>query len=69
VEEQTVTTNEIGRSVSEAAQGVDEIAKNISGVAVSAKRTTKGTGHTKAASVELSQMAARLQASVSKFTF
>ena len=69
VEEQTVTTNEIGRSVSEAAQGVDEIAKNISGVALSAKRTTKGTGHTKAASVELSQMAARLQASVSKFTF
>jgi methyl-accepting chemotaxis protein len=69
VEEQTVTTNEIGRSVSEAAQGVDEIAKNISGVAVSAKRTTKGVGDTKAASVELSRMAARLQASVSKFTF
>ena len=37
VEEQTVTTNEIGRSVTEAAQGVNNIAKNISGVATSAK--------------------------------
>jgi len=29
--------NEIGRSVTEAAQGVNDIAKNISGVATSAK--------------------------------
>ncbi len=42
VEEQTVTTNEIGRSVVEAAKGVGEIAKNISGVAVAAKNTTQG---------------------------
>lgn len=69
VEEQTVTTNEIGRSVTEAAQGVNEIAKNIGGVATSAKNTTQGANDTKTASVELSQMAARLQASVAKFTF
>jgi len=69
VEEQTVTTNEIGRSVTEAAQGVNEIAKNISGVATSAKSTTQGANDTKTASVDLSQMAARLQASVSKYTF
>jgi len=69
VEEQTVTTNEIGRSVTEAAQGVNEIAKNIGGVATSAKNTTQGANDTKTASIELSQMAARLQASVSKFTF
>ena len=69
VEEQTVTTNEIGRSVTEAAQGVNEIAKNIGGVAVSAKHTTQGANDTKTAAVELSQMAARLQAAVSKFTF
>jgi methyl-accepting chemotaxis protein len=69
VEEQTVTTNEIGRSVTEAAQGVTEIAKNIGGVATSAKNTTQGANDTKTASIELSQMAARLQASVSKFTF
>ncbi|MGA3049656.1 MAG: methyl-accepting chemotaxis protein [Terracidiphilus sp.] len=69
VEEQTVTTNDIGRSVSEAAQGVTEIAKNINGVATSARNTTQGANDTKAASLELSSMAARLQASVSKFTY
>ena len=69
VEEQTVTTNEIGRSVTEAAQGVNDIAKNISGVATAAKNTTQGANDTKTASLELSEMAARLQASVAKFTF
>jgi methyl-accepting chemotaxis protein len=69
VEEQTVTTNEIGRSVTEAAQGVNDISKNIAGVATSARNTTQGANDTKTASLELSKMAARLQASVSKFTF
>jgi methyl-accepting chemotaxis protein len=64
-----VTTNEIGRSVTEAAQGVNDISKNIAGVATSAKSTTQGANDTKTASSELSQMAARLQASVSRFTF
>jgi methyl-accepting chemotaxis protein len=69
VEEQTATTNEIGRSVNEAAQGVNDIAKNISGVATAARNTTQGANDTKTASLELSEMAARLQAAVSKFTF
>ena len=69
VEEQTVTTNEIGRSVTEAAQGVNDISKNIAGVATSAKNTTQGANDTKTASLELSKMAALLQASVAKFTF
>jgi len=69
VEEQTVTTNEIGRSVTEASQGVNDIAKNIAGVATSAKNTTQGANDTKTASLELSKMAAVLQASVAKFTF
>jgi methyl-accepting chemotaxis protein len=69
VEEQTATTNEIGRSVNEAAQGVNEIAKNIGGVATAARNTTKGANDTKAASLQLSEMAARLQAAVAKFTF
>lgn len=69
VEEQTVTTNEIGRSVTEAAQGVNEISKNISGVATAAMNTTHGANDTQSASLELSEMAARLQASVSKFSF
>jgi len=69
VEEQTVTTNEIGRSVTEAAKGVGEIAKNIGGVAVAAKDTTKGASDTQKASQELSRMASRLQTSVSKYTY
>jgi methyl-accepting chemotaxis protein len=69
VEEQTVTTNEIGRSVSEAAQGVNDIAKNIGGVATAARNTTHGANDTRTASLELSEMAARLQASVSKYSF
>lgn len=69
VEEQTVTTNEIGRSVTEAAKGVDDISKNVGGVAVAAKNTTQGANDTQKASQELSQMAARLQGVISKFTF
>jgi methyl-accepting chemotaxis protein len=68
VEEQTVTTNEIGRSVTEAAQGVGNIAKNIGGVAVAAKNTTQGANDTEKASQELSRMAAQLQKVVSQFT-
>jgi methyl-accepting chemotaxis protein len=69
VEEQTVTTNEIGRSVSEAAQGIEDVAKNIGEVAVSAKHTKRGVGDTNSACLELSQIASRLQASVSAFKF
>jgi methyl-accepting chemotaxis protein len=69
VEEQSMTTNEIGRSVTEAAQGVNDISKNIAGVATSAKNTTQGANDTRTASLELSQMAARLQTSVARFTF
>jgi methyl-accepting chemotaxis protein len=69
VEEQTATTNEIGRSVNEAAQGVNDIAKNIGGVATAARHTTQGANDTKTASLQLSEMAARLQAAVAKFTF
>ena len=69
VEEQTVTTNEIGRSVTEAAKGVNDIARNIGGVATAARSTTQGANDTKTASLELSEMAARLQAAISRFTF
>ena len=68
VEEQTVTTKEIGRSVTEAAKGVSDIAKNIGGVAVAAKNTTQGANDTQKASQELSRMAAGLQKVVSQFS-
>jgi methyl-accepting chemotaxis protein len=69
VEEQTVTTNEINRSMAEASKGVADITKNITGVALAAKDTTQGANNSQKAAQELSRMAARLQAVVSRFTF
>jgi methyl-accepting chemotaxis protein len=69
VEQQTVTTNEINRSMAEAAKGVGDITKNISGVAVAARDTTQGANNSQKAAQELSQMATRLQQAVSRFTF
>jgi methyl-accepting chemotaxis protein len=69
VEEQTVTTNEINRSMAEASKGVGDITKNITGVAVAAKETTQGAKDTQKASRELSEMAGRLQAAVARFSF
>jgi methyl-accepting chemotaxis protein len=69
VDEQTATTCEIGRSVAEAAKGSVEIAANISGVAQAVQGTTLGANDTLAASIELSRMAARMQALVARFTY
>ena len=64
VEEQTATTNEIGRNIVEAAKGAGEIAKNISGVAAAARSTTSGATNTQAAARALNQMAEQLQSLV-----
>jgi len=69
VEEQTVTTNEIGRNITEAARGSSDIAGNIAGVASAAKNTTQGAGETWKASQELSRMAANLQMTLGKYRF
>ena len=67
VEEQTVTTNEIGRNVAEAARGTSDIAKNISGVAQAAQNTTQGASDSQKASSSLAAMASQLQSIVGKF--
>jgi len=69
VEEQTVTTKEISRSMGEAAKGVEDIAKNIVDAASATKDTTRGAGDTNKASEELSRMASKMEAFMSKFTF
>jgi methyl-accepting chemotaxis protein len=66
VEEQTATTTEIGRNVTEAARGTGEIAKNISGVAMAAQSTTAGALDTQKASRALGEMAAELQSLVGR---
>jgi methyl-accepting chemotaxis protein len=61
VEEQTATTTEIGRNVTEAAMGTNEIASSIAGVAKSAQLTTAGAADTQTSARSLAEMAARLQ--------
>jgi methyl-accepting chemotaxis protein len=67
VEEQSATTNEMNRSVTEAATGSAEIASNISGVASAAQATTEGVGDAQRAVAELTRMSSELQTLVSRF--
>jgi methyl-accepting chemotaxis protein len=67
VKEQTVTTTEINRYVTEAASGTEDIARNIAGVASAAHDTTRGASETQNAARDLSEMAAQLQSLVGKF--
>ena len=69
VEEQTATTNEMSRSVQEAASGSTEIAGNITGVSAAAESTTQALGQTRTAVDELSRMAADLRSTVGRFTY
>ncbi|HXE57019.1 MAG TPA: methyl-accepting chemotaxis protein, partial [Gemmatimonadales bacterium] len=69
VEEQTVTTNEIGRNVTEAAQGSGEISRNIGGVAQAAQSTTEGAANSQQAAAGLARMAAELQELVNGFRY
>lgn len=61
VEEQTATTAEIGRNVTEAAMGSGDISNSIAGVAHSAELTLTGAAQTQTAARSLSEMAAHLQ--------
>jgi hypothetical protein len=60
VEEQTVTTTEIGRNVQEAAKGAGEIANNIAGVAAAAKGTAEGAQKVHRSSQAVSEMSSAL---------
>ncbi|MEU4235750.1 methyl-accepting chemotaxis protein [Actinoplanes sp. NPDC026619] len=67
VEEQTATTAEMNRSVSEASSGTVAIAQNITGVAAAAQRTSHGVSETQEATAELSRMSTELSRLVSTF--
>jgi methyl-accepting chemotaxis protein len=69
VEEQTATTNEIARNISDVAKGNEEITRNVTGVAQAAKSTTEGAEYTNKAAGELAGLAATLQNLVSQFEF
>jgi len=67
VEEQTVTTNEINRTLSEASSGVGEISSNIAGVAAAARNVSQGAAETQTAARMLSDLATELQAQVAQY--
>jgi methyl-accepting chemotaxis protein len=69
VEEQTATTNEMNRSVGEAATGTGQIADNIEAVASVARSTTEHVGAAQEAADELAGVSRRLQELVSGFRF
>ena len=69
VEEQTSTTNEISRNVSEAARGSAEISSNISAVAEAAQNTLQGSSDTQESAGGLSAMAAELRDLVGQFQY
>jgi methyl-accepting chemotaxis protein len=69
VEEQTATTGEMSRSVSDAAAGSGQIAENIGGVADVARSTTEAVGESLQAAGELADASAQLQSLVSRFRF
>jgi len=69
VEEQSATTNEIGRNVTEAAKGSTDIAENITGVAQTARNTASGASDSQKASAELSNLAVGLQKLVAQFKY
>jgi methyl-accepting chemotaxis protein len=67
VEEQTVTTSEMSRNVSEAATGSGEIASNITGVASAASTSSDVVNQMGAAINELAQLSNELRGQVSRF--
>ncbi|MGH1492875.1 MAG: hypothetical protein ACRBK7_26355 [Acidimicrobiales bacterium] len=67
VEEQSVTTDEIGRSIEEAANGTTEIARSITEVADAAGSTRQSTTETQTSAEELAKMAAELNQLVGQY--
>ncbi len=68
VEEQTATTNEMSRNLTEGAKGTDEITRNISGVAQAAQFTSTGAARSLEAAQSLSRMASELERLVGKYS-
>jgi methyl-accepting chemotaxis protein len=69
VEEQTATTQEMNRTLSEAAYGAGNIAQTIGAVSEATRRTSGAVGETREAADELAVTASQLQALVSRFRY
>ncbi|WP_449063181.1 methyl-accepting chemotaxis protein [Planomonospora algeriensis] len=69
VEEQTSTTNEMNRSVAEAAQGSTDIAAGISVLADAARVTAEGVAESRRAATDMAGLSTRLHELVSRFRY
>ncbi|HEY0217171.1 MAG TPA: methyl-accepting chemotaxis protein, partial [Cellulomonas sp.] len=69
VEEQTATTNEMSRSVAEAATGSGEIAHTITGVAGAAATSSQTLGQMGDAVHDLARMSEDLRTRVAQFRY
>jgi methyl-accepting chemotaxis protein len=67
VEEQTATTAEMNRNVTEAANGSGAIASNIAGVAESATITARGAARTQQEAYDMAKLSEDLHATVAAF--
>ncbi|GAA3214135.1 methyl-accepting chemotaxis protein [Dactylosporangium siamense] len=67
VEEQTATTDEISRNITQAAASSADIAANIAGISAAAQSTTGGVQDTRTAAHELSAMSHELRDLVGQF--
>jgi methyl-accepting chemotaxis protein len=67
VEEQTATTNEMNRSISDAAVSSSRIAENIAGVAAATRSTSTGVADSQRAAAELDLLSGELRALVNRF--
>ncbi|GGM79297.1 hypothetical protein GCM10007977_096040 [Dactylosporangium sucinum] len=67
VEEQTATTQEIGRNIAEAASGSGEIARNILGVASASQTTNHSVTQSQTATADVARMATELQRLATQF--
>ena len=68
VEEQTATTNEIARSVTEAASGAASISEDTTQVATAADGTRRGSENTLQSAGDVASMASELKTLVGRFT-
>jgi methyl-accepting chemotaxis protein len=69
VEEQTATTTEMNRNVTEAAQSAGEIAENIEAVSAATNSTTRAMVDAQTAIDEVARMATSLNSSVARFRY
>ena len=68
IEQQTATTSDIGRSVSDGARGTSEISRNILGVAAAARDTSTGANDTQRAARDLTKRANEVRRIVNTFS-